>query len=144
MMLVFENCLFYDNESKLGGGAAIFSYYSYTTITNCTFVKNTVEVSGIISFPYYFEGNTKITNNIFWNNNGNNIGYDNYTYGDYVLNNAIEGGYVGFGNINLSSENTGLRTRPILQIRIMMIILCSLSHHALMPGFTGILRALRI
>jgi hypothetical protein len=110
--VIFENCLFYNNETKYGGGGAIFSYYSYTTITNCTFVKNTVEVSGIISIPYYFEGNSKITNNIFWNNKGNNIGYDNYKYSGYVLNNAIEGGYDGFENINLSAENTGFKNSP--------------------------------
>jgi hypothetical protein len=109
--VIFENCIFYNNETKYGGGGAILSYQENTVITNCTFVKNKVSVSGIVSFTFDITG-LKMTNNIFWQNTGNAIQYDKYTYSNYVSHNAIEGGYEGFANINLTSDNTGFKNSP--------------------------------
>ncbi|MBN2858262.1 MAG: right-handed parallel beta-helix repeat-containing protein, partial [Candidatus Delongbacteria bacterium] len=109
--VTFENCLFYNNETNYGGGGAILCYRENTLIINCTFVKNRVNVSGIVSFTGNITG-LKMTNNIFWQNTGNAIQYDNYYYGGYIFHNAIEGGYAGITNINLSPSNAGDANSP--------------------------------
>jgi hypothetical protein len=98
--VTFENCLFYNNEATYGG--AIYSRYDLSTINNCTFVNNTAENGGGIYIVETDESKFLITNNIFWQNSVN------YT----VSHNAIEGGYEGFANINLSSENAGFKNSP--------------------------------
>ena len=106
--VVFENCLFYNNEAEEGG--ALFSSYDVTTVNNCTFVKNTTDNGGCVSLPHWEGTLNYLTNNIFWKNIGDNLGYLPYIYN--TSHNAIEGGYVGFANINLSSNNTGDTNSP--------------------------------
>jgi predicted outer membrane repeat protein len=109
--VVFENCLFYDNESQYGG--AIYSRYDLTTINNCTFVNNTAENGGGIYIVETDESKFLITNNIFWLNSVNHIRiYNSANFSYTVSHNAIEGGYEGFANINLSSNNTGDPSSP--------------------------------
>jgi hypothetical protein len=107
----FENCLFYDNESQYGG--AIYSRYDITTINNCTFVNNTAENGGGIYIVETDESKFLITNNIFWQNSVNHIRiYNSANFSYTVSHNAIEGGYEGFANIDLSSENEGFKYSP--------------------------------
>lgn len=109
--VTFENCLFYNNEATYGG--AIYSRYDLSTINNCTFVNNTAENGGGIYIVETDESKFLITNNIFWQNSVNHIRiYNSANFSYTVSHNAIEGGYEGFANINLSSENAGFKNSP--------------------------------
>ncbi|MGD9706352.1 MAG: choice-of-anchor Q domain-containing protein [Candidatus Delongbacteria bacterium] len=107
--VVFENCLFRNNESE-EGGSAIYSSYTTSIIIGCTFVKNTSNAGNCVSVPYRSNDDVLINNNIFWKNTGGDLGAENVPYS--ISHNAIEGGYEGFANINLSSENTGFKNSP--------------------------------
>ena len=104
--ITFENCLFYDNESETGG--AIYSSGKSIALTNCTIVNNTADEGGGIYLEYI--GGT-LTNNIIWGNTPNQI-YEHDAFGMSYCFNAIEGGYNGFENIDLSPENTGFKNSP--------------------------------
>jgi hypothetical protein len=108
--ITFENCLFSNNRSEYGPGGAIESSYTETYISNCTFVKNTTPYGGCVSVPYRSNDDVLINNNIFWKNTGGDLGAENVLYS--ISHNAVEGGYDGFCNINLSSNNTGDEKSP--------------------------------
>ncbi|MDA3884570.1 MAG: right-handed parallel beta-helix repeat-containing protein [Candidatus Delongbacteria bacterium] len=107
--IIIENCLFYDNHAQEGG--AIHSSGVTTVITNCTIVNNTAELGGGIYVYNTNRENDYITNNIIWGNSSDQF----YQYASYAIEftfNAVEGGYDGYCNIELSSNNEGDTNSP--------------------------------
>ena len=107
--IIFDNCLFYDNHS--GKGGAIYSWGKSTIITNCTIVNNTAEEGGGLYFEYIDIGKNEIINNIIWGNSPDQID-EYYAFGVFYSHNAIEGGYDGYCNMELSSKNEGFKNSP--------------------------------
>jgi hypothetical protein len=85
-----RNCLFLNNNATGGGGA-----YNGIVI-NSTFVKNRASSSGGGAF------NGTFYNCMFWKNDA---GSDKQIRGGTVTYSAVQGGYVGARNINISQEN---------------------------------------
>ncbi|NOR45646.1 MAG: hypothetical protein GQ534_08690, partial [Candidatus Delongbacteria bacterium] len=104
--IVFENCLFYDNESAKGG--AIYANGNSLILTNCTIVNNTADEGGGLYLEYISQ---KFTNNIIWNNTPNQI-FKHDAFGTYYSFNAIEDGYDGFENKELNTKNEGFKNSP--------------------------------
>ena len=95
------NTIFDNNNAKLGG--AIYNK-GYISMTNCDMVNNHVTENG--GAMYNETHNSNIYNSILWGNDKDGtpnqiMGLSKYNYC------AIEGGYNGTNNINLSSENDG-------------------------------------
>ena len=95
------NTIFDHNNAKLGG--ALYNKGNVTVI-NCDFIGNQVTENG--GGMYNETHNGKVYNSIFWRNMRNDVpnqimGLSNYNYC------AIQGGYNGENNINLSADNDG-------------------------------------
>jgi len=111
--IIIKNCLFYGNSSAKGG--AIYSSGASNIITNCTIVNNTAdEGSGIYLdtpdnyMPGSLIGKNEVTNNIIWGNKGSEQVFRNWSASYVKLYfNAVEGGFDGFNNYVLSSNNEG-------------------------------------
>lgn len=98
------NSIFDNNNAKLGG--AIYNKGNITII-NCDMVNNNVTENGGAIYNETKTGN--IYNTILWGNNRN--GTPNQISGTTPCHNcAVEGGYEGDNNINLSSHNDGSET----------------------------------
>ena len=96
-------CNIANNKStSYGGGINVSS--SYNNIINCNIVKNTS------AFGDGIYGNPTVTNCIIWGNGDEQIRSTSST--SYVTYSAVQGGYVGTGNINLSALNTGESLHP--------------------------------
>ncbi len=116
--VIIENCIFYNNSASLGG--AIYARSTSTVVTNCTIVNNSAdEGSGIYLHEpdKYLEGRhigrNGVTNSIIWGNKGSEQIYRYYSVSYVKFNiNAIEGGFDGFENYNLSSKNVGDPNSP--------------------------------
>ena len=103
---IFQNCLFIENEAPKGG--AISSVIGFIQVTNCTFVNNSSDIGSVFYFVSTGGYPTEVYNNIFWGNHGESI----YLYSAYTIEFAFnafedEDHPPGFGNITLSSNNTG-------------------------------------
>ena len=103
-----------NTSSSNGGGIYAFSYDN--NIINCNIVNN---LSTSTSTSYYgglhiTGSNNNVTNSIVWGNKrGDGIASNCYTTnGTVVSYSAVEGGYTGTGNINLSALNTGDGLHP--------------------------------
>lgn len=96
--VVISNCLVANNTGNYG----ICSWYNNSSmhVINTTIVNN--ETGGVYSSngPSYYE------NCLVWGNGSSLSGSVNCMYS------AIQGGYSGEGNINLSNQNTGDGTHP--------------------------------
>ena len=95
-------CNIANNKSTSYGGG-VYSNSSYNNIINCNIVKNTS------AFGDGIYGNPTVTNCIIWGNGDEQIRSTSTSYVTYC---AVQGGYVGTGNINLSALNTGEGIHP--------------------------------
>ena len=96
-------CNIANNKSTSYGGG-INASSSYNNIINCNIVKNTS------AFGDGIYGNPTVTNCIVWGNDDSQIYSTSQT--SSVTYSAVQGGYVGTGNINLSALNTGEGIHP--------------------------------
>ena len=99
---IANNCLLLNNNASSNGGGGYESTY-----VNCTFVGNMANQGGGMWYSYYYSGTAIAMNCIFWINNavtGSQI-YINNNSGGAVTYSAVQGGYTGTGNINITSNN---------------------------------------
>ena len=100
-------CIIANNTATENGGGVYVGYYVNNQIINCSVVNNTTAASGGgISSLYY----STITNTIVWGNKKGTSSSQLYFNGSSqptITYSAIEGGFAGTGNINLSSDNLG-------------------------------------
>ncbi|MBQ4547928.1 MAG: right-handed parallel beta-helix repeat-containing protein [Bacteroidales bacterium] len=97
-------CNIANNKSTSYGGGIHASSSSYNNIINCNIVKNTS------AFGDGIYGSPTVTNCIVWGNDDSQIYSTSQT--SSVTYSAVQGGYVGTGNINLSALNTGEGLHP--------------------------------
>ena len=98
------NSIFDENNAKLGG--AVYNKGNIT-MTNCDLVNNHALENG--GAMYNESHDSYIYNSILWGNDKN--GTPNQIYGPAKYNYcAIQGGYGGTNNINLSGQNDGSET----------------------------------
>lgn len=107
--LYITNCLVNNNYSR--SYSAIYSG-SYTYITNSTIVNNKAANSyGVGVYPT--NSNCYVINSIVWGNRYGTTPSNIYNTSNVMVSySAIEGGFTGLGNINLSASNVGTGTSP--------------------------------
>ncbi|MBO7259972.1 MAG: hypothetical protein J6U97_00580, partial [Bacteroidaceae bacterium] len=95
------------NNTSTNGGGGVYISSSNNKITNCNIVNN--NINSYYGGGIYSGSAPTITNSIVWGNkkgtNSNQIYVNTST--SYITYSAIEGGFAGTGNINLSSDNLG-------------------------------------
>jgi len=98
------NCLFFENESEVYGGAS-YNYYSHPVLTNCTIADNEA------GYGYYGgavcndHSSPMLTNCILWDNTTEIYNTNNSC--PVVRYSCVEGGYTGHG-----SEGTNIGSDP--------------------------------
>ncbi len=101
--LVLASCVFRGNMTAGSGGGVKNNYHANPSIINCTFFNNSAGTSGGGMCNSQYSSPT-VTNCIFFSDTGGEI--SNFLSSSPVVTYcAVEGGYLGEGNINLSSED---------------------------------------
>lgn len=98
------NCLIEGNTGTYSGGLYL---NNYTKVLHCGIYNNTVSGDGA---TVYVDGSGSVMKNtVVWGNQGKAITNPDNLNASYS---AIEGGFIGVGNVNLPSENTGTVMSP--------------------------------
>ncbi|MCR5645508.1 MAG: right-handed parallel beta-helix repeat-containing protein [Bacteroidales bacterium] len=94
------NCLVEGNTGTNRGGGVYIT--EYATLLYCGIYNNTAPNNS--AGVYVNNNNNTMQNTVIWGNHGNSI---NSSGSINVTCSAVEGGFYGIGNINLSASNTG-------------------------------------
>ena len=102
----FESCLVADNIATTGAAVSIYR----STLMGCDVVRNTVTGSGTVaglSQQNSYNSNNTVLGTIVWGNRLLSNPTAPQSDVDSMRYSAVQGGYVGTGNLDLASDNDG-------------------------------------
>jgi hypothetical protein len=97
--LSMANCIIYGNSADLGGGIYFDGSSSFSSLTNCTIVRNTATTFG--GSLYFKRTSARVFNSILWENSPEEVRLEG-TSSPVITFSDVYGGYFGNGNIDAS------------------------------------------